>query len=234
MALNNSMSDKIKGWGVHLFTGMGLPLAFAGYLTVSRDARLFFIILSAAALVDGVDGYFARRYQVAEVVPEFDGRKLDDLIDFLNYVFLPVIAMWEFELLPIGWEWAAILPLMASGYGFSQVRAKTENAFVGFPSYWNVVVFYQVMLGWGEFWNLGITILLSILVFVPIHFLYPTKTPRLKKLTLALISLWGLVLIFVMIAFEAPWIKYVVTWSLFVPGYYIILSIIHTLDVNKK
>ena len=226
--------ERMKAWGVHGLTGLGLPLAFAGYLAVSRDARLFFILLSVAALVDGVDGYFARRYRVGEIVPEFDGRKLDDLVDFLTYVFLPVVAMWEFELFPAGWKWAVILPLMASGYGFSQIQAKTDNAFVGFPSYWNVVVFYQVMLGWGQYWNLGITIFLSVLVFVPIHFLYPTKTPKLKKLTLGLISIWGVILFWVMIVFEASWIKGVITWSLLVPAYYVVLSIIHTLEVNKK
>ena len=39
------------------------------------------------------------------------------------------------------------MPLLASGYGFSQVNVKTADGFfLGFPSYWNIVAYYLYVL----------------------------------------------------------------------------------------
>ena len=64
-----------------------------------RFARSFVLML-VATLVDATDGTLARRIGVKKVLPEFDGRKLDDLTDFLTYTFLPLLLIWRAELLP--------------------------------------------------------------------------------------------------------------------------------------
>lgn len=215
-------------WGVHLYTALGLPLAFlaAGALA-ERDAQRFFAALFAAAVVDGTDGVLARAARVREALPEFDGRRLDDLIDFLTYAFLPALALAAFGLLPGGTELLAVVPLAASGYGFCQARAKTEKSFVGFPSYWNVVVLYLYVLGIDPRWNLAIVLFFSAMVFVPIHYVYPTKTRMLKRTTLVLLSAWALALAVIIADLEASRSSTLTLASLAVPAYYAAVSWIH-------
>ena len=77
----------------------------------------------------------------------FDGRRLDDLIDFLTYTLLPLFLLCCAGVLPEGHEAWLLPPLIASAYGFSQQDAKTEDDFfLGFPSYWNVVALYVWLL----------------------------------------------------------------------------------------
>ena len=91
-----------------------------------------------------------------------------------------------FDLFPQGWEAFAVLPIMASGYGFCQEKAKTDDAFVGFPSYWNIVLLYLYVFQTNPWFNLALIGLLCVMVFVPIHYLYPTRTKMLRPLTLGL------------------------------------------------
>src|SRR5207249_2001322 len=111
----------------------------------------------------------ARAARVKTVLPHFDGRRLDDLIDFLNYAFLPLFLIWRAAVLPAGYEGWLLLPLLASAYGFSQVEAKTvDGFFLGFPSYWNVVAVYLYALPFPPAVALGLVIGLSVLTFVPL------------------------------------------------------------------
>ena len=106
--------------------------------------------MAAATIVDSTDGFLARKVRIKEVVPSFDGRRLDDLVDFLNYTFLPLLLIWRAGILPPGQEPWLFLPLLASAYGFCQVQAKTDDGyFLGFPSLWNVVALYLYMLPLG-------------------------------------------------------------------------------------
>ena len=105
-------------------------------------SRAFGLMIAATA-IDALDGPLARHARVQEVLPGFDGRRLDDLIDFLNYTCLPLLLIWRAGLLSGAQSWWLLAPLLASAYGFSQADAKTEDGyFLGFPSYWNVVAFY--------------------------------------------------------------------------------------------
>ena len=100
-----------------------------------------------ATAIDATDGWLARRARVKEVLPGFDGRALDNLIDFHTYTSLPLLLLWRADVLPGAAAWLLLLPLLASAYGFSQVNAKTDDGFfLGFPSYWNIVAFYLFVL----------------------------------------------------------------------------------------
>jgi phosphatidylcholine synthase len=85
----------------------------------------------------------------------------------------------------------AALPLLASSYQFCRVDAKTsDHFFLGFPSYWNIVAFYAIVLDFGDT-AVGITlVVLSILVFVPVRYVYPSRTRFLQALTLGLTAVW--------------------------------------------
>ena len=234
MTTEYSLARRAAAWGVHAYTALGLPLALGQVWALSqKDVRLFFWLQWIAVIVDSTDGTLARRVRVREVVPQFDGRRLDDLIDFLTFAFLPAMAIPALGLLTPSLYCIAALPLVASGYGFCQERAKTEESFVGFPSYWNVVVLYMVVLQSRVWVNVVILVGLSILVFVPIHYLYPTKTKLLKRTTLGLGVIWGVTLMPLLAMPDAPWASTLGWISFAYPVYYLVLSAVNHVKVMR-
>src|SRR5262245_633355 len=122
--------EQFLGWSVHAYTALGLIFAAAIAALLVRGGpesfRMCFILMVLATIVDATDGTLARKVRIKQVVPGFDGRRLDDIIDFLTYTFLPLLLIWRAELLPQSQAGWLILPLVASAYGFCQVEAKTE------------------------------------------------------------------------------------------------------------
>jgi len=115
-------------------------------------------------------------------VPSFDGRRLDDIIDYLTYVCLPLLLILRAKVLPEGCEACLFLPLLASAYGFCQVQAKTDDGyFLGFPSLWNVVALYLYVLPFGGRVSMAIVIVLALLTFVPSRYLYPSLPGKFNR-----------------------------------------------------
>ncbi len=217
----------LAAWGVHLYTALGLPLSLLGIQALSEgDAGRFLLLNILAVFIDSTDGTLARRLRVKELVP-FDGALLDNIVDFLTYTFLPAIALWQLRLLPPELAWLAALPVMASGYQFCQTGAKTEDAFVGFPSYWNVLIIYLVVLQPPVALTVAILIVLSALVFWPIRYIYPSRTVLLRPLTLALCVLYGLAATALALHPTASWAPGLAWASLSFVGYYLVLSLVH-------
>ncbi len=190
----SSSVARTLAWSVHLYTALGAVAALEAIVfTVRGDVRGAFLWMAAALAIDASDGTLARAARVKEVVPTYDGSKLDDIVDYLNYVFVPIFFAVETGLLPAGIAGlVAALPLLASAYGFCVATAKTADFFfTGFPSYWNVVVFYMYVFGAPPTVNALVLAALSILVFVPIGYLYPSRQPFLRSLTITLGILWA-------------------------------------------
>jgi phosphatidylcholine synthase len=189
---------KVLGWAVHAYTGLGLLLA--AWIAVillqpdrqTDDYRFCFLLMFVGTLIDATDGTFARLVRVGEVVPGFDGRRLDDLIDFLMYTCLPLLLVDRAGLLPVGDRWVLLVALGASAYGFSQTNVKTaDGEFLGFPSYWNVVAFYLFALPvTGRAAALCI-LGLAALTFVPSRYPYPTRPGLINRLMLVLSIPWA-------------------------------------------
>ena len=224
----------VYAWGVHLYTGMGLVVAGAiAYLLVSDDPLRFrdaFLLMAVGILIDATDGWFARRVRVKEVLPGFDGRRLDDLVDFLNYTCLPLLLIYQADLLPERQSGWLLVPLLASAYGFCQVSAKTDDGyFLGFPSYWNLVAFYLYALQppvWGT-----VTLLLTFaaLTFVPARYLYPTQPGSLNRVSTLLGTVWGAFLVVILWRWEQTHFagttaQQLTSLSLFYPVYYLVVS----------
>ena len=171
---------------MHALTASGAALGFFALVAVAEGELATAVFLMLAALVvDAVDGTFARAARVTVHAPEIDGRRLDDIVDYLNYVIVPVFFLWagEFVTHP-GWLAA---PVLASAFGFSRVDAKTEDDFfLGFPSYWNVLAIYLWLFDAGALVSTLSIALLSLAVFVPLKYLYPSKLePRWLRRALA-------------------------------------------------
>lgn len=230
-----STGQRLAAWGVHAYTALGMPVAVMATSALYRgDARSFFIWLWIACFIDSTDGAMARRFKVKTVVPEFDGRKLDDLVDFLTYVFLPSLALPALGLIPAGWELLAVVPILASAYGFCQDRAKTEESFVGFPSYWNVLVLYFYVLGTSQLTNVIWTIVLAVLVFVPIHYIYPSRTRLLRPVTVVLGAAWAASLGPVCFFPDAPWARTIAQVSLVFIVWYFALSLVNHVRITRE
>ncbi|HEY7155411.1 MAG TPA: CDP-alcohol phosphatidyltransferase family protein [Gemmataceae bacterium] len=199
-----TIRQRFLGWCVHCYTALGLiAAALIAVLLVDGRPESFrraFLLMLVATLIDATDGMLARRVRIKEVLPGFDGRRLDDLVDFLTYTCLPLLLIWRAHLLPEGWEICLLLPLLASAYGFCQASAKTDDGyFLGFPSYWNLVAFYLYVLRPPPPWfSLGVLVVLSVLTFVPSRYLYPSQRGRLNWVTNVLGGVWALLLAWIL------------------------------------
>ncbi len=216
----------LLAWLVHLYTASGFILALFSILFIEQAKfQEAFWLMALAVIIDASDGTLARAARVKELIPWYDGARLDDIVDYLNYVFVPTFFLIRADLLPQGDAlWLAALPLLASAYGFCQTGAKTsDHFFLGFPSYWNVVVFYFYVLKTPIWVNAFIIIILSILVFVPIKYLYPSRSPVLRGSTISFGIIWGISILIIIYLLPNPSV-FLVGASLIFPAYYFILS----------
>ena len=217
-------SRVILAWGVHLFTASGAVIAAVTLqqLMAGHHASACLLMLAALA-IDSLDGTLARRVGVAAVVPEIDGRRLDDIVDFLNYTVTPTVFMLAIGALP-HWAWSAF-PILASCYGFSQRQAKTDDDFfLGFPSYWNVVAIYVWLLGTSPAAATAWVVALALAVFVPLKYVYPSKLRVARGATLVLACAWGLLLVAALVLPERARPLRLAEVSLAFPIYYLALS----------
>ncbi len=218
----------MSAWLAHLYTASGAVFAFLATLAIIEfDYRAAFFWLGVQVVVDATDGMLARALRVSERLPWFNGAKLDDIIDYLCYVFVPALFVWRAILVPDTWTmYVAGAMLLSSAYGFNRADAKSaDHFFTGFPSYWNIVVFYMLVLRLPAAVNGAILLALAVMVFVPIRYVYPSRTPVLRGPTNVLGAIWG-VLIGVML-WQYPGISPPVLWaSLVFPVYYFGLSLV--------
>lgn len=188
---------KLLANGVHLFTATGAVWGFLTLLAIwDGNIKLAIVYVIIAMFVDGFDGILARWFDVKKYAAWIDGGLLDNIIDYLNYVVVASLLLVRVpNLMPSGFELvAATSILLTSGFQFSQTDAKTDNQsyfFKGFPSVWNFLVFYMMLLNLNPWINFAALVICNILVFVPIKFLYPTRNNRLRRFTLGFTYLYG-------------------------------------------
>jgi len=212
---------------VHLFTASGGVLGVLALLALLEgDFGRATVFMLVALTIDAVDGSLARAVGVSIHLPQINGRRMDDIVDYLNFVIVPAVFMVAAGSVtsPI---WVA-LPVLASAFGFSREDAKTEDDFfLGFPSYWNVLAFYLWLLEltpWvGTLWVVG----LSAAVFIPWKYVYPSK---LANLTLRYVTCyaglaWAIVLAWIALQPAGDARITLAWWSLVYPAYYMLLSL---------
>jgi phosphatidylcholine synthase len=211
-------------WGVHLLTASGAVIGAVALVEIGSGKLACAALLMLAAFgIDALDGTLARAARVEQTLPQIDGRRLDDMVDFLNYVVVPAVFMVAAGTLP-HWGFAA-LPLLASCYGFSHVAAKTEDGFfLGFPSYWNIVAIYAWGLATSPTAGAVIVGFLSIMVFVPIKYAHPSRLTVLRTPTVVLGVLWTLLLAVCVLAPDRVRAFHLLEITLAFPVYYLAIS----------
>lgn len=231
-----TVSQRLAAFGVHLFTASGAIFALLTLRAIVKaDYPWVFFWMGVALVIDSVDGTLARAARVKEVTPNFDGALMDNIIDYLNYVIVPAFLLIQTDLLTIDllapeiFEGllsllGASLIVMSSAYQFCRRDAKTEDHyFTGFPSYWNLVVFYLYFLELGPLSNFLILAVLSALIFAPVRYVYPSRTAAFFAPTLALTGIWLVAIVAIAWLYPDPpgWLVY---GSLVYVAYYFLLS----------
>ena len=222
-----SAALRLAGAAVHLYTASGSVLGLLIVLAAFEgDVEAALWLGLATLFIDGTDGMLARWARVKETIPWFDGARLDDIVDYLTYVFAPVVLLWTTGHLPsgaLGWVVAA-LPLLASSYQFCRVDAKTsDHFFLGFPSYWNIVAFYAIVLDLTPATVAGIVVVCAVLVFVPVRYVYPSRMTSLRGLTLAFSAVYAVTYAVLLLQVPSP-DPWVVALSVSYLVYYLGLS----------
>jgi phosphatidylcholine synthase len=197
----------VAAFCVHVFTACGAACALLALVAaVGSQWPAMFQWLGVALFIDGIDGSFARRLRVAEVLPRWSGEILDLVVDVVNYVFVPAYALTAGGLLPA----AAAVPLgvvvvVTGSLYFADRRMKTADYyFRGFPALWNVAAFYLFLLKPAPWLSAAVVAVLAVLTFVPFHFAHPVRITHLRALTVAALVAWAALAAFAVLRDLAP------------------------------
>ena len=179
MLISKSPIRVLLAWFVHFFTALGAVIAIIAIEQIYKNnLKAAFLLLALAIIIDAVDGTLARLIDVKKYCPKIDGALLDNIIDFLTYVIVPAAMLIRIPSMNEShWQLPCmILIVIASCYQFCQTDAKTDDHFFkGFPSYWNIVLFYLYYWQTREGTNIIIIFSLVFLSFVPIKYIYPSR-----------------------------------------------------------
>ena len=214
--------EKTLAWLVHLYTATGAIVGMIALLAAAKGhVRVAFQLLLVAAVIDGTDGLLARRARVSEVLPNFSGTYVDNAVDVLTYIFVPIFIIGWQELLPHP-AWLAV-PIIAALYGYGQVDMKTQDDFfLGFPSYWNVIALYMYWFQPPPLAAVLMVLVPAVLTFIPTRYLYPSRNSLYWKTTWSLAFIW-IALVAFLLTRERP--SRVLIWvTLYGPAYYFIVS----------
>jgi phosphatidylcholine synthase len=174
-----------SAWIVHLFTASAAFLGLWSLLKIHDHQYIQALWLMAITVViDAIDGTFARLVHVKSVLPKFDGALLDNIVDYLNYVITPCFFLLvKPDMLPPDLALLIVFGItLTSAYQFCQANAKTpDHFFKGFPCYWNISVFYMFIFETSMQFNAVILVIFSILIFVPIKYVYPSRLDYLTQ-----------------------------------------------------
>ena len=211
-----NISTKIAAFLVHILTASGILTGFMAILAINRsDWREGMMWLLVYLIIDGIDGSLARAVQVKKVLPNYDGKSIDDLSDYTNFVLVPVYFFYQADMVG-GWleVFCVVVMLVSTAvyYGKEDV-VSNDYYFLGFTGMWNMVIFFLFFIFQFPSWlNAIIILLLALFQFLPIKFVYPSRQKRYKGFTMIVSCL--LIVSMVAILWVFP---YRPNWLLLVP-----------------
>lgn len=218
---------------VHLFTTSGVLLSFFALVaSIEQNLELVFFYLALALFIDGIDGSLARMVDVKRHTPHINGENLDNIIDYLNYVFVPVFVIYWLDFVPAGLEIiSAFIILAVSCYTFANSNIKTSDFyFSGFPALWNIVILYFYILDTDPFLNFFTICLLAIFTFIPIKYLHPFRVKRFRLVSLSVLGIWMVTTVLILYFRELNENLLEAAFTLWVMTniYFILLTVIRT------
>ena len=233
MPRRDAIQETVQGYLVHIYTASTLFfVALAVEWILEGSFRWALGAIAVTMVIDATDGALARKYRVKETAAAIDGSLLDNIIDFTSYVILPMLLLLQANLLAPPAALIAAFAMFSSAFGFSRTTAKLadEGFFVGFPSYWGIVVFYLYMLQTPLLFNTLLILGLALLVFVPVRFLYISRLPQGRRLHVILGSVWSLLCLVALLLGPSELRTGLIYVSLVYPVYYTL----HSLQLNFR
>lgn len=185
---------EIRAFSVHILTASGSFLAFLGVVAAAEHRFVdMFWWLGLALLVDGIDGPIARKVRVKDVLPNWSGDTLDNIIDYVTYVLLPAFALYQSGMIGQPWSFvAAGAIVVSSAIYYADMGMKTDEYFFsGFPVVWNMVIFTLFVIDASATTAMIVVGFSVFLTFLPINFLHPVRVKRLRPLNLGIFFLWS-------------------------------------------
>ena len=181
---------------------MGIIAGFFAVIAILNDnQKEAFLWLGLAFLIDSVDGTLARKFNVKKNLPNIDGKMLDSIIDFFNYVIIPSIMIYWFRYVPD--QFIIFIPailILISIFSYVNLNILTDdNYYNGFPAIWNVVILYFYIFGTSQNINLIFLILLILLKFSPLKCIHPLRVKKLKNFSIFFSILWFITSVFLII-----------------------------------
>jgi len=186
--------ERAGAFAVHGLTALGAVFALLALLAAIESVWIdVFFWLGLAVVIDAVDGPLARRFKVAETLPRWSGETLDFIVDYLTWVFVPVVAIVYGSILPERFALpASALILITSAIYFADTRMKTKDGyFLGFPAAWNLAAYYLFLVRPDPYLALALVVILCALTFAPVRFVHPLRVEHHRPLNIALLALWG-------------------------------------------
>ena len=185
--------DRFVGILIHLLTGFGIVAGFFALIAVvNNNQKAAFLWLGLAFLIDSIDGTLARKFNVKKNLPNIDGKMLDSIIDFFNYVIIPSTMIYWFRFVPD--QFVVLIPtilIFISIFSYVNLNILTnDNYYNGFPAIWNVVVLYFYIFSTGQNFNLLFLILLIFLKFSPLKCIHPLRDKKFKSFSIFFAILW--------------------------------------------
>jgi phosphatidylcholine synthase len=220
---------------VHLLTASG---AVFGLFALTAAAHGEYVAslrwMAVTVAIDGADGALARLFRVKTLIPSVDGALLDNVVDYFTWSVVPAFFLCMSPLAGEMWCFpVAAAILISSGYQFARCDAKTEDHnFSGFPSYWNIVVFYLFMLKCPAWFNAAVLLLCAAASFAPLRCLYPSRTPHWRAFNVAFGTLWAFCLTVALVRYPEGHMLFVrLSWIYVV--YYVAFSAWLTLRAGR-
>ncbi len=230
--MKNSLKHKLSqllASTAHLYTMLGGVIGvYSIVLIIQGDFIEAWMANHIAMIIDYTDGMYARKLKVKKYLPGFDGGSLDNVIDTLNYSWVPIILIYQ----AVDMNFIFLIPaVVATLYAYAQADMKTDdNYFLGFPTYWNTVTFYLYFMGAGVQTILVVYLTCMILTFIPLKYYYPSRDLK-TNLPFYGCAVWMLVLTYYLFVDQQDSILYV---SLLYPLYYFTFSLWENYDMLMK
>jgi len=191
--------DIRRGWLVHCATAMGAVCGMMGLISVSdHNAKAALLWLIAAQVVDGIDGPVARAWNVQMSVPRIDGYILDLIIDFVTCAVVPIVFMYEFDMMPEHTSlFVGAFLLFSSALWFSRTDMMTaDHWFNGFPAVWNLIIPTLFLLGGtvptelNQWVNLLVVVVLALTQLTNLKFVHPIQVHKFRTTTVSFFVAW--------------------------------------------
>lgn len=175
---------RLRARFVHFITASGALVSLFGYYAVSdQNIKLALILMFLTIVIDAIDGPLARFWRVKHFTPNYDGARLDYIVDFSSWVLLPAFfVLSTTTILPEPWNlYASCMIVLSSCFQFCCNDLKsTSSNFKRWPSAWSLLIVLLAIWDFSAYFNFFIILICSIFSFIPTYYPHPFQKNQIS------------------------------------------------------